>query len=215
MAIIQSGVDSSLLTVDSSFKAARTSSYPPEVLGWNSVGALSGNLTGVAANGPVFSFRNISSNLLIVHKIGVGFICTTGFTTGQIVDYGLMVARSFSASDSGGTAIAFTGNNTKHRTSLATPTSMDCRISTTGALTAGTRTLDSNNLGQIGGFAATTTTGVVIAPTSNNLFAHDPGDHPLVLAQNEGFIIQNLTAMGAAGVGRLYVNLEFAEASSF
>jgi hypothetical protein len=92
---------------------------------------------------------------------------------------------------------------------------MDCRISTTGALTAGTRTLDSNNLGQIGGFAATTTTGVVIAPTSNNLFAHDPGDHPLVLAQNEGFIIQNLTAMGAAGVGRLYVNLEFAEASSF
>jgi hypothetical protein len=36
-----------------------------------------------------------------------------------------------------------------------------------------------------------------------------------VLAANEGLVITNLTAMGAAGVVGLYANVEFAVAAAF
>ena len=139
MAIIQSGsaVGTALL-VDPAFGAARISVRPVDVLGWNSVGAVSGALTGLAAGAAVFSFRNLSGNPVLVRRLGVGFVTTTAFTAAQMMSFGLIVARSFTTSDTGGTAIALTGSNAKHRTTLATPTSLDCRISTTAALGAGT-----------------------------------------------------------------------------
>lgn len=214
MAGIESPTTGNGLEIDNTFRAARVSIRPPEVLGWQSVGAQSGALTGVAANGPVFSLRNSSAKMLLVRRIGIGFIATTGFTVAQKLDFGLSFARGFTVSDSGGTAIAFTGSNGKHRTSLGTATSLDARIATTAALTAGTRTLDVNALSMIGGYAAATA-GVAIPPALSNLFSHDTGDYPLVLAQNEGLVITNLTAMGAGGVGSLFVNIEFAESDVF
>lgn len=216
MAIQLLGQDGSTVAgADSTMMALRTTLRPMEVTSWLSVGAVSGNLTGAAANSAVFSFRNLSANPVIIRHVGVGFIATTGFTSAQQLNYGLKVARAFSASDSGGTAVALTGNNCKVRTSLSTLTSIDCRISSTGALTAGTKTLDTNDLGVVGGWALAATAGVIITPTKDNLFSQDAGDYPLVLAQNEGINIMNLTAMGAAGVGILYANVELAEAVSY
>lgn len=51
--------------------------------------------------------------------------------------------------------------------------------------------------------------------SEDNLLQHIADDYPVVLAQNEGVLVQVLTAMGAAGVGRLYVNLELAETAAF
>lgn len=214
MAIIQSGsAAGTALLVDPNFGAARVAMRPIDVLGWNSVGVPTGAVTGVAAGAAIFSFRNLSANPVLVRRVGVGFVTTTAFTAAQMISFGLTVARSFTASDSGGTAIALTGSNAKHRTSLATPTSLDCRVATTTALTAGTRTLDANNLAVAAGWSGGA--GVTIAATLNNLLSHDTGDYPLVLAQNEGLLITNLTAMGAAGVGVATVAIEFAEASAF
>jgi hypothetical protein len=215
MAVIEGITSNQGMDVDPSFKAGRVALRPMECVGWLDVGARSGALTGAAANTAVFSFRNLSANPIVVRRVGIGFICTTGFTAAQELGFGLMVARAFNASDSGGTAIALTGNNCKVRTALATPTSVDCRISSTGALTAGTKTLDANHLAVVGCFAAATTAGALLSPQPNNLLSHDAGDYPLVLGQNEGFNIMNLVAMGAAGVGTLYVNVELAEASSY
>lgn len=215
MAGIESPTTGTGLEVDATMKAARVSIRPAEVLGWQSVGVQSGAIATVAANGPVFSLRNISTKLIIIRRVGIGFIATTGFTAAQKLDFGLTVARNFTASDSGGTAIAFTGSNGKHRTSLGTPSSLDARIATTAALTAGTRTLDTNALAMIGGYAAALGVGAIIAPALNNMFTHDAGDYPLVLAQNEGLILSPLTTMGAGGAGNLFVNLEFAEADTF
>lgn len=199
--------------IDAYFQALRTTLRPMQVLGWYSVGAQSGLLTLVAAAGAIFSLRNSGSNLLIVRRVGVGFIATTAFTTAQRVDYGLIVARAFTASDSGGTAIAVTGNNGKHRTNHAAPTSIDCRIATTLALTAGTKTLDANHLSQTGAWVGAA--GAGLAPSLNNLHAHDASDFPLVLAANEGLNIQNITGMGTGGIGIAYVNFECAEAVAY
>jgi hypothetical protein len=148
-----------------------------------------------------------------VRRVGAGFVTTTAFTAAQQVELGLLLARNWTVADSGGTVIALTGNNGKHRTSLGTPTSIDCRIATTAALTGGTRTVDANTIGQQAGWSAGA--GVTIPPSPDNLLQHAAGDYPLVLTQNEGFFVVNLFAMGAAGVGKAYVNFEFAEVAGY
>ena len=199
------------LKIDASHGAARNSLRPDEALTWISVGATSGLLTGAASTAPLFSLRNIGTNLLVIRRISVGFITTTAFTTSQGLAFNLLAARSFTASDSGGTAIAITANQNKMRTSLATPTNLDMRIATTGALTAGTRTLDTVPFGVAGG--ASTGAGTAMSPQS--LLQHDAADYPLILVQNEGLVITNNFAMGAAGVINLHVNIEFAEMASY
>lgn len=213
MALQLQGFSGVVDEVDATMRARRVSIRPHEVLTWLSVGASSGALTGAAANSAIFSLRNIGTNLLIVRRIGVGFITTTAFTTAQQLDYGLQVARAFSASDTAGTAITLTGNNCKHRTSLATPSNLNMQIAAAAALTAGTKTLDTNFLTQTSQWSGAV--GATMQPSLNNLLAHDAGDYPLVLANNEGLNIMNLTAMGAVGVIKAYVNIEFAEATAY
>lgn len=215
MAVIESPDGLSVMGVDPKFDAARVSLRPAEVTGWVSIGAKSGLVTGLAAGGAVFSLRNLSANLLMVRRVGIGFTCTTGFTAAQALDWGLIVARNFTTSDTGGTAISLVANNAKHRTSLDTFTSVDCRISTTAVLGAGTKTLDTNTLSVVNAYALATTAGNILPATQDNLLQHAAGDHPLILAQNEGINIQNLTLMGAGGVGFVYVNLEVAEATAY
>lgn len=215
MPALENASGTNVAEIDTAFKSLRTSIRPMEVTSWLDVAAASAALTGVAANAAVFSFRNISTNPVIVRRVGVGFICTTGFTAAQSLLWGLKVARAFSASDIGGTAVALAANNCKARTSLGALTSNDCRIASTGALAAGTKTLDTNDMGITGAYALAATAGVLLAPSPNNLLQHDSGDYPLVLAQNEGFNVMNLVAMGAGGVGTLIVNMEVAEAATF
>lgn len=215
MAIQILGVDGNTVqAVDPQFNATRTSMRPVQCLGRNSVAAPTGIITVIAAGGAIFSFRNISANLIMVRRVGIGFVCTTAFTTAQRMEFRLTVARAFTASDTGGTALALTGDQGKHRTSLSTPTSVDCRISGVAALTAGTKTLDTINLGYVGFWVAGVGS-VLQADTADNLFSHNSGDYPLILAQNEGFNILNSFLMGAAGAGVAYVSMEFAEVTSF
>lgn len=197
--------------VDTTFKAARISIRPAEVINWNSIGGTSGLLTGVAAAGAVFSFRNTGTNLMMIRRITVGFVTTTAFTAAQGLQYGLVKASGFTVSDSGGTALYTAGAN-KHRLSFTNITSApDIRISTTAALTAGTRTLEAQPLATVCGSSTTVGTGL----TTTALFSHDAGDYPLIIAQNEGFIVTNAQAMGAAGVINLQVNIEYAEVTSY
>jgi hypothetical protein len=215
MATLENVAGTANVEVDATLKALRTSIRPMEVLAWIPVAARSGAVTGLAANTALFSFRNLSANPVIVRRAGVGFITTTGFTAAQELAFGLKVARAFTVADSGGTPIALTGNNCKARSSLGNLTSVDARISTTGALTAGTKTLDANDIGITGAYALAAGVGAILPPSLNNLLSHDTGDYPIVLAQNEGINIMNLVAMGAGGVGTFYANLEMAEALAY
>lgn len=211
MAIQVQGNGGTVQEVDSTFRAARISIRPVELIGYYSIGGASGALTGVAAAGPVFSFRNTGSNLILLRRLTVGFITTTAFTTAQGLAYNLFRANSFTASDSGGTALYTAGQN-KHRNSFTNITSApDIRISSTGALTAGTRTLETTSTATLGG----TSNGVGTSMVTDHLLEQDSGDYPLVLAQNEGVVVTNAIAMGAAGVIRLHVNIEFAEVLSY
>ena len=197
--------------VDTTFRTLRVSLRPAELIGYYSVSGSSGALTGVAAAGPVWSFRNTGANLLMVRRVSIGFVTTTAFTTAQGLDYQMFRANSFTASDTGGTAL-FTAGQNKHRNSFTNVTSApDIRIASTAALTAGTRTLETAGMGIAGG--ASTAVGTSMPIT--DILEQDAGDYPFVLAQNEGFVIANGIAMGAAGVIRLQVSCEYAEMTSY
>lgn len=211
MALIQSdsGV---ILEVEQQSKAARTTLKANDSLAWNIFGASTGLITGIAANGAIFSFRNMSANKIVFEKLGINFVLTTAFTTPQRLEFAVLMQRAFIASDTGGTQIAFTGNNTKSDTTLLAPSNVDCRIATTTALTPGTKTPDANYLAIQPMWAAPQGANLI---TDFNLIKDGSLSHPIILNQNEGFNIVLPSPMGAAGVGVAYVNGSFAEMPSY
>lgn len=213
MAIIQSGADSTLLTIDPTFKAARVVIKPDELTGAYQLSLTSGALTTVAANAPIFSFRYApgTNTVCVVKRVSIGYVATTAFGAAQQMGFGLFVARNFSGSDSGGNAATLTGNNNKYRTSLATTAVTDIRIGSTTGLTVGTRTLDSQAIGQTFYWVP----GVGTSLVQTELISYDANDYPLVLASGEGFVINNQVLMGATGVGTAIVNVEWFEANAY
>jgi len=215
MAIIQSGANSTVLqTVDPTFLAAHVTERPPELLGAYSLGITSGALTTAAAGSTVFSFRwspSTSTQLCMIRRVEIGFSTVTAFGTAQSLQYSMQVARQWTANDTGGTSALFTQTNTaKLRTTM--PTSAfagggQIMIATTAANTAGTRTLDTQAMA----FAQGASTAIGTVLTQQPMFLHQPGDYPLILAANEGFIINNVTTMGATGVINLTVTVDWME----
>ncbi|MCE5191226.1 MAG: hypothetical protein LLG08_05650 [Actinomycetia bacterium] len=172
--------------------------------------ATTGAITTIAADGPVFSMRWTSSSLIaVIKRIGISVGVRTAYGTAQTTDYGLYFARSFTASDSGGTALTLTTDNGKLDTSFPTTAfaAGDVRISTTAVITAGTRTLDAQPM------AITVAQTNALATVFNDdwTFGETFGRQPIILRQNEGIVIHNLFLMGATGVLRLYVTVEWAE----
>jgi hypothetical protein len=77
-------------------------------------------------------------------------------------------------------------------------------------MSAGTRTLDTQPIAYLAG--ASTAIGTTL--TSTPIYQHQSGDYPLILAYQEGFIINNVQTMGATGVINLTVNVEWMELSA-
>ena len=204
-----------VVKVDPTFGALRVTPRPLEALTWLQISAKSGALTVVTGSTAnlVFALRNGGSNLYLIRKIQLQWTTTTGYTAAQYQDFGAYVARSYTGASSGGNAITISSNTNKLRTSfsqsLSTP---DCRISSTGALTIGTVTVDTNPIGVMGAWCAAAAAGAGFPLTT--IFDQGPGDYPLVLGNQEGLVICPMTTMGAAGVGFLTVMIEVAETTT-
>ena len=109
------------------------------------VGATGTMSAGLAAAAPVFSWRwatETANAKCAIDRVNVSINSLgTGFTAGVgLVE--LMVARAFSAADTGGGTLTLTTNNAKRKTGMPTTALSEARIATTATLSAGTRTLD-------------------------------------------------------------------------
>ena len=143
--------------------------------------------------------------------------------------FDLILARSFTASDSAGTAATLTGNNAKRRTSFGTSLVTDLRASSTATLTAGTRTLDTHAIGFARGFVPATV--VNYAFVGNNVmnlagastFAYTgeyldlyrlnhTNEWPVVFVQNEGFLVR--ATVPATGTWTFSVIIEWLEVAA-
>lgn len=214
---IVDGAGTNILAVDANQLAARVTARPLDIgaLGSYAVNVPSGTMAaGLAAAAPVFSFRwGAANTVALVRNVAVAMMSLgIGFTAGYAL-LELMIARAFTGSDSAGTPVVLTGNNAKKRTSFATSALTDMRISNTVTLTAGTRTLDANAFAAIM-FGIDATINKVFLPTTSIAAPNvASGVWPIVLAQNEGFIVR--ATVPATGTWQLQVACEWDELSAF
>lgn len=179
---------------------------------------------GAAANSEVFHFRwTDATRLCLVTSVRVtGMRATTAFAVG-VIDIKATVARSWTVDGSGGTTLTLTGDNQNLRTSFAAPlmgSAGAMRISTTAALTAGTKTLDAQDIGFIathssGGVgSATPIIGSIYLPTTELLkYDVNSGEYLLVIAANEGLVVR--ATVPATGVWNLGIEIKWMEVTAF
>lgn len=172
------------------------------------LGAVSGLVTGVAAAGDLFALRNVNSKAVAISAIRIRWVTTTAFAAAQAMAFRLNKVYGFTAiHDTGGTAIQahykrqsqISGSTAGDRVPLS---DLSAYIAATGAITGATYTAedaDEPDLFAVG--AGSTLPGVYEdwAPADGL---------PLVLEQNQGIVVNNHIAMGAAGVGNLFVGIE-------
>lgn len=179
--------------------------------------ALTGLLTGTV-NGSIFTFRNSTANRKVrILAVNINAAEGTVWSTPGLATLSMVVARSFSANDSGGTNLAGQAagsNSNKLRTSqpasfILAQAGATVQVATTVALTAGTRTLDANAVGNIVAGAAGANTNMIQDVPLYSDYTTIYGV-PCVLAQNEGFVI-NANAAAGTGTWQVGVSVLYAE----
>jgi hypothetical protein len=169
-------------------------------------------VAGLAANSPIVSFRYGGAAVCTLRRITFSAgVNTTAFALGA-AQFDLFAARSFTASDSGGTAANLSGNNAKLRTAYASSALADFRCSSTATLTAGTRTLDAQGWASLVRSIAATTALDIVNPETE-IFKALPGDQRGVFVTNEGFVIQ--ASVPATGTWNFTVGVEYDELASW
>ena len=167
-----------------------------------------GATTGLSAGDTVMSFRTgTGTGFWLPTIVAVQVAQVTAFGAAKVNTLDLYIARSFTASDTGGVAATLTGNNGKSRTADASTTIADFRVANTATLTAGTRTLDAQRYAFLGASHSTTANASILARTSILAFT----DAFEVLAANEGLIVQVGLAYPATGTWTMTFNVQWQE----
>jgi hypothetical protein len=206
--------------------------HPPDVLGCSQVNMRTSTYSGLSAGTPLLSIRwGDAAHLMVINHIRVNVITTVAATTAGQAEREIIIARSFTASDTGGTAITLTGNNQKMRTSFSTSLVTDMRVGTT--ITAGTRTLDANPVASAIAWLPLNMTGVDVGCTGASatsaawscvssagyidlVNAGNGSDYPIVLAQNEGLIGRvGKDAMPAGATQQTYWQVGWCEVNAY
>lgn len=195
MAIQIQGNSGTVAEVDgTNYQAMRATLRPIDYgsLGSYRVSMLSGTIAaGLTAASEIFQFRwTDASRFCIVTS--VIFDGLSGSATAFAAGFGridMTIARSWNADGTGGTTATLTTNNGKQRSNMGTSLMGSMRIASTAALGAGTKTLDAQPVGQYSAAFGTATSTQWVPQF--DLFHLDPGgESPLILAQNEGFVIR-------------------------
>lgn len=207
----------------STFRALKSEARPVDhgALGHYGVGLLSGVLpAALAANSEIFQFRwSDATRYAVIRKVRISAsVTTTFFAAGVPIQIDLVKATGWSAAGSGGTRVT-PAALMKKRTSMGSSlvATSDIGISTTAALTAGTKTLETYALSTVvaAGPITASLNGSIIAP-GTLLWQAEVGDgeHPLVLAQNEGFVIRSV-AVPATGTWQVAIAVDWAEVTAY
>lgn len=229
MAIIQSGATTDLLTIDPTFKAARTTIKPIDYTGTSAQGSgayrlhgISGSITqfpAVTATTSLFNFKFSGTGVAIIRRIQVGLLSTVAYTQGAALFQLFPQRGSYTQGTTGGTAVVISGNNTKLRTAMQSSLST-AYIATSGATaitessTADTTPIASCLVNINALISAQPLAGLV------DLLPTDPMSHPFILASGEGFKIGpyatgTSNAFPATGTSNFIVNVEWVEAAAY
>ena len=173
---------------------------------------------GLAAGAPIFAFRwapaaTVPAGLTARCELKffkLQWMVLTAFSTPQLVELDTYVAKSFTVNDTGGSQILPASGDQKRQKRY--PDSLfvgggDIRIATTGALTAGTRTLEAQPFSSIPGWAAAVGSGPPI-PIYEEFNEHHV---PQTFEPNQGFIVANKILTANAGVIQFWIDIGWME----
>lgn len=224
MAIQIQGNSGTVAEIDgTTFRSMRTTIRPPEygALGMYRLGATSGVMAAsLAAGSELFQFRwPDSSRLALVYRVGISIGSAVASGAASTLSVRLTLARGWTVSGSGGTRIDLTGNNCKLRSSMGTSLVNDAGISTTTGLTAGTKSLDTSDFGNIsygvGTAPITSETDKTLLAFAPLYSAEDVSGHPIVLAENEGLVVRTGIIHPSAMTWAFSITVLWAEVDSF
>ena len=221
---LQDGVGTQVQKVDPSQMAARVSLRPLEwadpnfgtLLGHYRAVLVSGATNSLAAAAVLASLRWAPNNYFVLLRLAMWAGIQTALTAvADMNEVNAFVFRGSTSNAAAGTAVALTGNNQKNRVTMAPSLVADLRVATAAAVTAaGGKTNDAVPFGS-GGLAFPAITIGSVAPKVE-LYKWDAlGQHPQVLAPNEGIEIQNANTGPTVGAVRYFFDLEWAEVASF
>jgi hypothetical protein len=184
---------------------------------YNRIGSYGLNLisgvmgAGLAAASEVFQFRWTDPvNLACIKQVQVWAGGIAAFTAG-VCSLELVHARAWTGDGSGGTAANLGSNSGKLRTAHGSSLVGAARISSTAALTAGTKTLDNQGIVSVGG-STTATAGTPLIPPTAMLQPY-AAFYPLIFAQNEGFVLR--ATVPATGTWTFGVSVLWDELKNF
>lgn len=192
-------------------------------LGSYSYGSITGIIpAALAADSELFQFRwdpSDTTRKAVVRKVGISAaVSTTYFAAGVPLELSLIKATAWTAAGTGGsspTPAALLKRDSGMGNSLIA--AGDIRLATTAALGAGTKTLEGVAMNRIAAGAPITASlsGQIFAPGTMLLDAYvDAGEYPLVLADQEGFVI-TCPNVPATGTWKLAVNVVWDEVSAY
>jgi hypothetical protein len=224
MAIQVQGSGGVIAEVDgTTFRALRVTGRPIEygALGFYRLAMTSGVMAAaLAANSEIFQFRwPDATRFAVTYGIRFSAGANVAATAAALASFRATIARAWTAVGTGGTRATLTGNNQKLRTSMGTSLVNDAGIATTAALGAGTKTLDAQDIDGvavgIGTGAITVSPSLIIVPRVEMLNVDSMADHPLVFAQNEGWVIRSGAIMPAAMTWHFMASTSWAEVAAY
>lgn len=193
---------------------------PDTAYGSFDLGVLTGIIpAALAANSEIFQFRWSDAQALCrINKITLSAaVTTTYFAAGVPVQIDLVKSTAWTAAGTGGTGVTMAAT-LKRRTGTMNSSLLvagDCRIATTAALGAGTKTLEGNSLKAIvSGAPITSSLSGQIFPVGTVLFDRADNDYPLILANNEGLSIRSV-AVPATGTWTAAVQIQWSEMAGY
>lgn len=192
-------------------------------LGSYSLGLTTGIIAAaLSADSEIFQFRwapDDTSKIAVVRKVLISAaVSTTYFAAGVPLEVALMRSSAWTAAGTGGTAID-PAALAKRRSTFddSAINSGDIRIATTGALGAGTKTLETLAMGKlISGAPITTSLSGQIFPAGSALLDAyiDAGEWPITLADEQGLSI-TVPLVPGTGTWKACVNIVWDEYSEY
>ena len=221
MAVIEGGVSAALAGVGAESGSAMHILAKPDavgVLGHYRTSHRTVLVNTQAANSRLFELQNAhATNLIVVHEVHVEWTQTAAHTAAIMDSIDIYRCTSFSAVDTTNTV---TPVISKLRTSFGTAGAnvRGCTVAGIAAgMTGGTLTKDTAPLRQWGlWLLAAVPTGGPTPSVSASLWPDvASGEHPLVLVQNEGFIIENRVLLGAAAGSAVSIDVTWSEVTAY
>ena len=202
--------------VDPGFLSGGTYQYGSYTLGANTTVIAA----ALGANSEIFQFRWAdTARLAVINKVSVSAaVSTTYFAAGVPLTLQLIKATAWTVAGTGGAALtpaALLKKRTDFASSLVA--AGDVRYATTGALGAGTKTLETFSMSTImSGAPITGSLSGQIFPPNTTMLETDPsaGQWPLILKANEGFIISAQQTPGT-GTWSAAFNVDWTEVSAY